>query len=258
MRTRLLGLPVDILSMEETVAIAVAAMRGERAGCQHVALNVAKLVDARRNPELDRDIRASDIIGIDGAGIALALRAQGAPSAPRVAGVDLFEALMAACAREGLKPFLLGARPEVVDEAARVLRQRHPTLGFAGLQHGYFSPADDEKVCRQIKASDAHCLFIALPTPRKERFMHHYRARLGVPFMMGVGGTLDVMAGRVQRAPRWVQSIGGEWLFRLAQEPRRLVWRYLRTNAIFAVLIAKVVVKRLGGKRGVATPQADL
>jgi N-acetylglucosaminyldiphosphoundecaprenol N-acetyl-beta-D-mannosaminyltransferase len=249
MRVELLGLPVDILSHAETLARARAAMRGEAGRCQHVALNVAKLVNARRDPDLDRDIRESDLVGIDGAGIALALRLQGHGRVERVAGIDLFESLIALCAREGLRPYLLGAKPDVVADAGRALARRHPGLVLAGAHHGYFRPDQEDAICRGIAESGAHCLFVALPTPQKERFMRRHRDGLGVPFVMGVGGSFDVVAGRVQRAPRLVQRLGAEWFYRLAQEPRRLAGRYLRTNAVFAGLLAGEALRRLAPER---------
>jgi N-acetylglucosaminyldiphosphoundecaprenol N-acetyl-beta-D-mannosaminyltransferase len=244
MRTHLLGLPVDILTKSETIAIAVRAMRsGLR--CQHVALNVAKLVKARRDPELDRDIRDSDVIGIDGMGIAWALRLLGERRATRVAGIDLFESVIAECASEGFRPFLLGASAAVVNDAVRELQRRHPALVIAGSHHGYFSADEERAVCRRIAESSAHCLFVAMPTPRKERFMLRNREQLDVPFVMGIGGSLDVVAGKVRRAPGLVQTLGFEWLYRLAQEPRRLAVRYLRTNAVFAVLLIDEIRLRL-------------
>jgi len=246
MRTTLFGLPVDIMSRDETVSMAVEAMNTGRR-CQHVALNVAKLVNARTDPELERDICMSDIVGIDGMGIVCALRALGHAVPHRVAGADLFESLMAECARRELRPFLLGATPEVLDDALKALGRRFPGLQLAGWHHGYFSHEQENDVCALIRASGAHCLFVAMPTPRKERFMNRHRDSLSVPFTMGIGGTLDVVAGRVHRAPHLIQLAGLEWAYRLAQEPRRLAWRYLRTNTIFAGLLLGRVAKQLVG-----------
>jgi N-acetylglucosaminyldiphosphoundecaprenol N-acetyl-beta-D-mannosaminyltransferase len=246
MRTTIFDLPVDILSHEETVRLAVEAMESGRR-CQHVALNVAKLVKARTDRELEQDIRGSDIVGIDGMGIVYALRLLGHQVPQRVAGADLFDSLMAECARRQLRPFLLGARPEVLEEAVRRLRRRHPGLQFAGTQHGYFPPERDEEVASAIRASGAHCLFVAMPTPRKERFIGRFRDRIGVPFVMGIGGTLDVAAGQIRRAPLLVQKAGLEWAFRTVQEPRRLAWRYLQTNTIFAALLVRRLAARWVG-----------
>jgi N-acetylglucosaminyldiphosphoundecaprenol N-acetyl-beta-D-mannosaminyltransferase len=243
MRTSLLGTPVDIATMDETVARALAAMRtGQR--CQHVALNVAKLVNARTDEELAQDIRDSDIIGIDGMGVVYGLRAIGVDAPERVAGIDLFLRLMAECADRGFRPFLLGARADVLADVRAELMRRFPDLKIAGSHHGYFGPDEEEGVRDLIRQSRAHCLFVAMPTPRKERFMRRWRDSLGVPFLMGVGGSFDVVAGRVTRAPQAMQRLGLEWLHRLLQEPRKMSGRYLRTNAIYAVLIAREFVAR--------------
>jgi len=234
----LFGLPVDILSFDETVERILASIAsGQR--CQHVALNVAKLINARSNAELESAIRTSDIVGIDGMGIVYALRFFGHQVSQRVSGADLFESLMGECAARGFRPFLLGATPAVLAAAKRKLLQRYPRLVLAGSHHGYFTPEHEASICDLIRTSGAHCLFIAMPTPCKERFMHRHRERLGVPFVMGVGGTLDVVAGLVQRAPPWAQCVGLEWAYRMMQEPRRLTGRYLRTNLIFAFLVAR-------------------
>jgi N-acetylglucosaminyldiphosphoundecaprenol N-acetyl-beta-D-mannosaminyltransferase len=241
MRVALFGLPIDILSSDETIERILAAITaGKR--CQHVALNVAKLVNARNDAELDRDIRNSDIVGVDGMGIAFALRLLGHPTPHRVAGVDLFQSLMAECASRGLRPFLLGATSDVLTASRLKLSEQYPELTFAGSHDGYFSQEQEGQVCDLIRGSGAHCLFIAMPTPQKERFMAKHRDSLGVPFVMGIGGTLDVIAGRVRRAPSLVQNLGLEWAYRMMQEPRRLAARYLRTNFIFAMLLAREIV----------------
>jgi len=256
MRVTLLGLPVDILSSDETINRIITAI-DTRQRCQHVALNVAKLVNARTNAELDRDVRDSDIVGIDGMGIVYALRLLGHTVPQRVAGVDLFESLMGECASRGLRPYLLGATPQVLGAARRNLSERHPGLIFAGSQHGYFTCEQAAAVCEQIRSSGADCLLIAMPPPRKERFMARHRDSLGVPFVMGVGGTLDVVAGQVRRAPALVQSLGLEWAYRMMQEPRRLATRYLRTNLIFGVLLCRALLVHLttGARHAKAMPE---
>jgi len=252
MRVFLFDTPVDILSRQETIDRAVTAM-ATRQRCQHVALNVAKLVNARSDAELDRDVRDSDIVGIDGMGIVFALRLFGHKVEERVAGVDLFDDLIAAAAERGFRPYLLGATQAVLNETMAVLSPRHPTLHFAGARNGYFKPEEEAGVVADIRASGADCLFIAMPTPRKERFMHAWRDQLNVPFLMGVGGTFDVVAGKVERAPDLYQKLGMEWLYRLMQEPRRMFWRYARTNTLFLALMLPGLLRHwLGGERRAA------
>jgi N-acetylglucosaminyldiphosphoundecaprenol N-acetyl-beta-D-mannosaminyltransferase len=244
MRAELLGAPLDLLTMEETLARAEDAIaRG--IPLRHVALNVAKLVNLRRDDVLRRDVAEAGIVGADGAGIVLAARLLGLPMPGRVAGVDLMERLFDRAAAQGWRPYLLGATPQVLARATARLRARHPALRLAGAHHGYFAPAEEPAVVAAIRASSAELLFVAMPTPRKERFLAAHGAALGVPFVMGVGGAFDVLAGEVARAPRWAQRAGLEWAVRMAQEPLRLGPRYLRTNAVFAAILLRAVMRRM-------------
>lgn len=238
MRVDFLNCPIDMLTMQETIERAATAMR-TRVRLQHVALNVAKFVNMQTDPVLREDVAGSDLVGIDGMGIVLAARWLGLPVPERVAGIDLFKEILAVCAKEGFRPFLLGATPQVLQKAVSAIKAQHPSLEFAGFRDGYFSSEQEEEVVRQIIDSKADCLFIGMPTPRKERFLSRYRDRLGVPFIMGVGGSFDVVAGHVRRAPVLMQSMGLEWLYRIYQEPRRMWWRYARTNALFAMILIK-------------------
>jgi len=241
MRADLLGCSVDVLTMAETVERAKVAMR-TRGRLQHVALNVAKFVNMRSDRILRSDVMGSDVIGIDGMGIVLALRLFGVPVKERVAGIDLFWEVLTVCARDGFRPFLLGATPDVLHRAADAIVAHFPSIQFAGLRDGYFRPDQEREVVEQITNSKADCLFIAMPTPRKERFLAAYRDRLDVPFIMGVGGSLDVIAGHVRRAPPIMQSMGLEWLYRVYQEPRRMWWRYVKTNSLFAGILIRGIL----------------
>ena len=250
MRILFLGTPMDLLSSEETVRRAVAAMEGGPPAV-HVAINVAKFVKMRSDEELRRDVEQGDIIGVDGMGLVLALKLFGERKVERVAGVDLMLALLEKCAQRGLRPFLLGARGDVLQRAAAIARERWPGLEIAGLRDGYFSAGEEEEVVAEIRSSGADCLFIAMPTPRKERFLHRHGRALGVPFVMGVGGSVDVLAGHVSRAPAWMQKSGLEWLHRLLQEPGKMFWRYASTNTAFAGIVAGALVGRLFGREAV-------
>ena len=248
-RITLLGVPLDLLSMAQTVALAEGAMTsGQR--LQQVVINVAKLVNMRTDPDLRQDVLHSDIINIDGTGILWAARLLGHKAPERVAGIDLMQALIASCARHGYKPYFLGAREAVLEQAMARLRADHPALRIAGHRNGYFGREEEAQVVADIRNSGAHCLFVAISSPTKERFLRQHRDQLGVPFLMGVGGSLDVVAGRVRRAPKWMRHMGLEWLYRLGQEPRRMWRRYLLTNAIFLFLLSGELARTwLRGKR---------
>jgi len=243
MRASLLGCPIDILTLDETVARAHEAIRsGKR--LQHVALNVAKLVNMQTDPLLAADVVGSDLVGIDGMGIILAARCLGIPVKERVAGIDLFENILTLCAAEGFRPFFLGATADIVRKAADEVVRKLPNLTFAGMRDGYFRSEQEQEVVTEIQRSGAQCLFLGMPTPRKERFLATHRDQLGVPFIMGVGGSFDVLAGYVRRAPPIMQATGLEWLYRIYQEPRRMWWRYARTNTIFAAMLIRAIAQR--------------
>jgi N-acetylglucosaminyldiphosphoundecaprenol N-acetyl-beta-D-mannosaminyltransferase len=239
-RRDFLGVPIDCLTVEETVAAADRAIQSRRT-CQHVCLNVAKFVAMRTNAELDRDVRASHIVSVDGMGIVWAARLLGITVPERVPGVEVMEGMIRLCAVNGYRPFLLGACQDVLQKSIANIFNRFPGLELAGSRDGYFGPEEECDVVAAIKSSQADCLFIGMPTPRKERFLARHRYELGVPFIMGVGGGLDVLAGRVRRAPPTVQALGLEWLFRTVQEPLRLGPRYLVTNVVFAAVMVKAL-----------------
>jgi N-acetylglucosaminyldiphosphoundecaprenol N-acetyl-beta-D-mannosaminyltransferase len=201
----------------------------------------------RRDRELDRDVRSSHVISIDGMGIVWGARLLGIPVPERVAGVDVMEGVLRLCQARQYRPYFLGAKPGILGQAVENTRARLPGLQFAGWRDGYFKPDQEDEVVAAIRAARPDCLFIGMPTPRKERFLARHVARLEVPFVMGVGGGLDVLAGHVQRAPQVVQRLGLEWLFRTVQEPTRLAPRYFKTNAAFAAIMAKAMRQRVFG-----------
>jgi len=244
-RVDIMGCPMDIATMDQTVE-AISRSVSDKTFTQHVVVNVAKIVNMRKDSELNASVRACDIINIDGMGVVLGARFLGYDVPERVAGVDLFTNLIARSEKEGFPVFLLGARDEVVTKVAERLQCDHPDLKLAGYHHGYFWD-DEEAVVNKIRESGARMLFVAITSPRKENFINRWQDRLGVDFVMGVGGTFDVVAGKVQRAPLWMQRWGLEWLYRVIQEPGRMWKRYLVTNSAFAWLLIKArlgIIKR--------------
>ena len=236
-RVEFLGATMDSLTMSESVAhIEDKLIKGDF--LQHVVVNVAKLVHMQTDSVLADSVKACDMVNIDGMGVVLGARFCGHKIAERVAGVDLFHNLLAMSAKRDFPVFLLGATEDVVAKTAEKVKTANPQLNIAGFHHGYFWD-DEEAVVKMIKDSGAKLLFVAITSPKKENFINKWQDKLGVDFVMGVGGTFDVVAGKVKRAPVWMQNYGLEWLYRVIQEPGRMWKRYLVTNSKFAYLLLK-------------------
>lgn len=234
---------VDLAGAVERCEQLIAA--GE--GAQQTSLNAAKVVSARDDARLREIISSSELVTADGQPVVWAARLLGRPLPERVAGIDLMEALLPLAAERGYGVYILGARPEILEQAVQRLRERSPGLRIVGYRNGYFADADSAAVCAEIRAAQPDILFVAMSSPRKEYWIAQHRHELGVPFAMGVGGAIDVVAGLTQRAPRWLQRAGLEWLYRLSQEPGRLWRRYLTTNTAFMrILVRELVRARLG------------
>ena len=242
-RVTLFGCNIDNVSMEETLERVEGFVRSGRPH-QHVVVNVDKLVKASRDEDLRRIINACDLVNVDGMPVVWASRLLGKPLKERVAGIDLFEALMRRAADKGWRVFLLGARAEVTGAVADIYRRRYPGLALAGWRDGYWQGEEEEaQVARTVADSRADLLFVAISSPKKEHFLGKYQAAMRVPFAMGVGGTFDVAAGRVRRAPPWMQRAGLEWFWRFLQEPRRMFRRYFIDDMAFVWLLIKEAAK---------------
>ncbi|MQL51535.1 WecB/TagA/CpsF family glycosyltransferase [Desulfofundulus thermobenzoicus] len=241
MQINLLGARVDVVDL----AGAVERIAGfVQSGIPHqvVTLNPEILYRAQREPALLSLINGADLVTADGVGVVWAAKVAGTPLPERVTGIDLMLALVARAAAEGWRVFLLGASPGVAEEAARRLQEKHPGLLVAGTMHGYFPPAGEPEVVEMIRTARPHLLFVGLGAPKQEQFIARYKQALGVSAAMGVGGSFDVIAGKVARAPAWMRRMHLEWLGRLIREPRRfkrmlvlprfawLAWRKARSG----------------------------
>lgn len=231
------GLKANPISMSESVTYIKNRIE-KGIFTQHCVINVAKVVNAQSDLELKESVNSCNIVNIDGMGVVLAARFLGHAVPERVAGVDLFHELLKMSAENNLSVFLLGAKEEVVTTAARKVKELYPELKVAGNHHGYFWD-DEAALVEKVRTSGAQLLFVAITSPMKENFINRWQDQLGVNFVMGVGGTFDVVAGKVKRAPKWMQTYGLEWLYRVIQEPSRMWRRYLTTNTKFAWLLIK-------------------
>lgn len=222
----LIGLPVHPVTLHQATLFLERRLLAGGPPMRHVALNAAKVVACRDDSELTEAVRRAELVTADGVGVLALAKRLGQPLPERVTGIDLMEALCARAAVRGWPVYFLGAEPGVAALAAAVLSLRMPGLQIAGTADGFFAPGTEDAVAAEVAASGARLLFVGLPTPRKEFFVDRHAHAHGIPFAMGVGGAFDVLAQRVRRAPLWVQGAGFEWLWRWAQEPRRLFPRY--------------------------------
>jgi N-acetylglucosaminyldiphosphoundecaprenol N-acetyl-beta-D-mannosaminyltransferase len=232
------GIALDAVTLRDAVeTIDERIFAGEP--YEHVSVNAAKLVRIQNDRLLREAIERCELATADGQAVVWAARLLGHRLPERVAGIDLFRALLALAAERQYRIFILGARPAVLEEAGRRLEQEHPSVRVVGVQHGYYAAEEEARIVARIRAASPDMLFLAMETPAKEIFLARHREQLGVRFVMGVGGSIDILAGRRRRAPRWMQRAGLEWLFRLLQDPRRLAKRYVVGNTRFMLLVLR-------------------
>ena len=217
------GIPVSTMTMEQTVEYLTEAVRQKKAH-QVITANPIMVMAALRDPEYMEVMKSADLIVPDGAGLVWAAKYVGRPVSERVPGIDLMQELLRAGERMGWKVYFLGASPDVMAKAVDRLRARYPRLHIVGWRDGYFDASQDEEVIRAIREAEPDLLFVGRSQDKQEPWIYRYREVLNVPVMMGVGGSFDVISGRLKRAPALFQKLRLEWLYRLLQEP----WRYKR------------------------------
>lgn len=235
--------PIDALTMKETVQIIDNAIK-EGKHVHHAVVNAAKIVKMQEDKELYNSIVNADIINADGMPIVWASRLLGKPLPERVAGIDLMQELIKLAYNRKYKIFFFGAKEEVVKKVVKKYSKEYSPEIIAGYRNGYYSEEEEPLIAKQIAESGANILFVGISSPKKEKFLYKYKHILkNVNFIMGVGGSFDVIAGKIKRAPKWMQKCGLEWVYRLVQEPRRMWRRYLIGNTKFIILVIKEFLK---------------
>lgn len=225
--------------MKETLGL-VSKTISENKQLHHVVVNAGKIVAMQKDAALRKSVNESDIINADGQAVVWAAKMLGKPLKERVAGIDLMENLVELAHQQNHKIFLLGAKEEVVQKVSEIYQEKYNLNIIAGYRNGYFTPEDEPQIAQQIASSGAHMLFVAITSPIKENFLYNHRALLkDVPFVMGVGGSFDVVSGLTKRAPVWMQNAGLEWFYRFLQEPKRMWKRYLVGNSTFIWMVLK-------------------
>ena len=238
-RVDILGTPIDNMTMQETIQLIANAIDSDQR-LSHTVVNAGKIVLMHKDPELKESVVTADIINADGQGVVWASRFLGQPLVERVTGIDLMDNLVDLAYRKRYKIFFFGAKEHVLNTVVQHYASKYSYNIIAGYRNGYFKKADERAIAQQIADSGANMLFVAITSPVKEKFLYENRDLLrSVNFTMGVGGSFDVIAGRVKRAPLWMQNSGLEWLYRVYQEPKRMFKRYLVGNWKFIVLVVK-------------------
>lgn len=241
LKKQVMTITFDNITMEEAVGTAMGHIAA-RSRCRVVTPNAEFALEAKKNPRFLSILNGSQLVLADGISVVLASKIIGDPMQGRVTGVGFAQALAAAMAEEGKSLFLLGAKPGVAEKAARKLQEAYPGLRIAGTHDGYFK--EEGPVVDAINAAHPDALLVCLGAPKQEYFMEEHDADLEVPVMAGLGGSMDVLAGNVQRAPEFYQKHGLEWLYRLVKEPQR--WRRMIKLPLY--LLDAVAWKFKGGK----------
>ena len=237
-RFPILNTYVNALTLDETVA-EVEDIIARGVPTQHVVVNASKVNLMEADSELVEIVNACPLINADGASIVWAAKKLGVPLSERVTGIDLFLRLVEVAAEKNYGIYLFGAKEEVVTKVKAIFWEKYPALRVVGFRNGYFTEADETQIVSDMAASGADMMFVAFSSPKKEYWVHKHLDTIGIPFVMGVGGSFDVIAGVTDRAPKWMQDHGLEWFYRFVQEPGRLWKRYIIGNAKFVLLTFK-------------------
>jgi N-acetylglucosaminyldiphosphoundecaprenol N-acetyl-beta-D-mannosaminyltransferase len=216
----LFGIAISRMTMRETVAYLISAVQARRT-TQVVTANPIMMMTAFQDPAYYAMLQGADVVVPDGAGLVWAASRLHKPVQERVAGYDLVQQLFQVGAEQAWTFYFLGASQDVVEAAKARAIEAHPGLRVIGCRDGYFTPQQDEDVIQDIIAAAPDVLLVGRSVYTQDPWIAQYRERLGIPVMIGVGGSFDVMSGKLRRAPRWMQRLRLEWLFRLLQQPSR-------------------------------------
>ena len=239
MKIKILNAVIHNLTMQETLSVVDLTISNQEE-LHHVVVNAGKIVSMQKDLQLRESVNESDLINADGQAVVWASKILGKPLKERVAGIDLMLRLVELAHKKNYKIFFFGAKEEVVKSVVDKYTRQYSSNIIAGYRNGYFKKEEEQDIAKEIANSGANILFVAISSPTKENFLYENKELLKkVNFVMGVGGSFDVVSGNVKRAPLWMQNLGLEWFYRFYQEPRRMWKRYLIGNIKFIVLVLK-------------------
>ena len=242
----ILGVPIHQLTRKELLQILRERLE-QGLTTWLVTVNAELVVKAGDDPAVASALQKADLLLADGAGVVWAARTLGGVELERLPGVEIAEELIKWAAEANLKVYFLGAEPGVAEAAVGELRHRYPQLRTAGCRRGYFTQAEEQDILEEIKDAEPDILLVALGAPRQELWLAEHQRELAVPVAVGVGGSFDVWAGRVKRAPAWMGDAGLEWLFRLIIQPRR-ARRMLALPRVVQQVLRRKYTGRCAGK----------
>ena len=232
--------------MKETLEIIDKRITSQQS-LHHVVVNAGKIVAMQEDAQLMQSVNEADLINADGQAVVWASKVLGKPLKERVAGIDLMQNLVELAYNNNHKIFLFGAKEEVVKKVIAIYTKKYSKNLIAGYRNGYYNKEDEASIAKEIASSGANMLFVAITSPKKENFLYEFKNELkAVNFIMGVGGSFDVIAALTKRAPIWMQNNGLEWFYRFIQEPKRMWKRYLVGNSKFIYLVFKEKFKGTG------------
>ncbi len=233
MKTEVLGVFFDNITMQEALDIGEGLICGEKAAyC--VTPNAEMAYEALHDSDFCRLLNDADLVLPDGAGVVLGAKLIKKPLKQKVAGIEFAQNLLPIIEKNAKRLYLLGSKPGIAEQAAKKMLEKCPGLTICGMADGYFK--DEDEVVRRINDAQADVLYVCLGAPKQEKFMHAHRKALNVKLMIGLGGTLDGIAGTVKRAPRWMIRLQLEWLYRLIKEPKRFGRMLRLPKYIFAAI----------------------
>lgn len=231
-RITILNTTIDVLNVEETIDL-VEKYVITKTPLHLMGVNADKINEVNRNERMKQIVNSCGVINADGASVIIASKYLKKPLPERVAGVDLMQSLVALSENKGYSVYLLGAKQQVVEKTAEVLRKKHPKLNIVGIHNGYFKETEWHEVSEELKLLKPDFVFVGITSPTKEYLIEFLQEGGNNSVFMGVGGSFDVISGNIPRAPKWMQKANLEWLFRVFQEPKRLFKRYFVGNVTF-------------------------
>lgn len=235
-RIVILNTVIDVLDIQQTITLVEKYVK-TKTPLHLMGVNADKINEVNHNERMKQIVNSCGVINADGGSVVFASKLLNNPLPERVAGIDLMQSLVKLSAQKGYSVYLLGAKQEVVEKTSKVLKEQYPSLKVVGIHNGYFKETDWPMISNELKEKEPDFVFVGITSPLKEYLIEYLQDDDNKSVFMGVGGSFDVISGKISRAPLLMQKIGMEWIFRVIQEPRRLFKRYFIGNSIFVVNI---------------------